>query len=241
MTPLLQLVAMCAGIVAIGVSGGALVIAHSWGRDRLGMFIAFGAGAMLGAAFLHMIPEAAEKVGPSLGGLALAGFLSLFLLEKFVLAHPCEEQGCDYHGMGMAAFIGMSFHNLVEGVSLGMSQVSHLGAAVFLAIVSHKLPNAMALAILLQAAGYSRRRVLGLLTLFAAMVPLGALGAYAIARDMEADRLVGGAIAVAAGTFLHVAASDLLPEVHRAGGRLGGLGAFGGGLALMAAARLLHP
>ena len=242
MTPLLTLALMCLGIVAVSVLGGSLVLASPWTKKHLDRFIGFGAGAMLGAAFLHMLPEAAALAGPKLGVMALAGFLSLFILERFVLAHPCEEQGCDYHGVGLAAFLGMSFHNLVEGFSLGSgaSQTRELGLAVFLAIVVHKLPNAMALAVLLRAGGYPKARTFGLLIGFALMIPLGAGGAYFAFASLS-EQAVGMAIAAAAGTFLHVAASDLLPEVHRAAdGRWENLISFGAGLALMGLTLLAH-
>ncbi|MFN7973741.1 MAG: ZIP family metal transporter [Acidobacteriota bacterium] len=235
---------MFAALLGVALLGGALPLYARLSDERLHRFIGFGAGAILGAAFLHMLPEAAARAGRYLGVAALAGFLALFFLEKLALAHPCEETTCDYHAVGMSAFLGMSFHNLVEGCVLGSSlaQAKGLGTIVFVAIALHKLPNAMALTSLLIAARYTPARIYALLTLFALMVPLGAVGAFAVFSFWGgSSELLGVALGASAGTFLHIAASDLLPEVHKGTeGRVGNLVAFVLGLVLIGGARFLE-
>src|SRR5690242_4976635 len=111
------------GMIMLAGWLGALipVYFHKSGSRYLRLFISFGAGVLLGAAFLHMIPDAVGTVGKTMGFWLLGGFLFLFLLEMFTFSHPCEEDHCDYHKIGWVAFAGLSLHNLVNGVALGSS------------------------------------------------------------------------------------------------------------------------
>jgi zinc transporter ZupT len=106
-------------------------------------FVSFGGGVLLGAAFLHMIPCAAELSGESVGFFILLGFLSLYLLESFVFSHSCEEHDCDYHTIGLVAAVGLSVHNFVNGVALRSSDGTLIHpAAVDLAPEVHRLRQA---------------------------------------------------------------------------------------------------
>ena len=187
-----------------------------WQRDQLWLVVSFGAGVLLGAAFLHMLPHAWDMAGANASSLALMGMLILLFIEKFVMVHACAGDACDYHTIGLAAFVGLSLHSIMDGVAIASSAgVPTLGLVVVLAIVAHKAPESMSLAGLLIAAGYSRRRIIGLITVFSLMVPIGAIGAYSIMGAVS-EHVVGALIAVSAGTFIYIAASDLLPELHRA-------------------------
>lgn len=219
---------------------GLVPLARRWSDRRLRAFIAFGAGTLLGAAFLHMLPDAQALLGARVGALTLAGFLLLYVLERFVMVHACEEQACDFHTVGIAALIGMSVHSLVSGLSLGASLlVPPLAVVVALALVIHKVPEGFCLATMLVRGSYPRGRVVAFLFVYALMVPLGAALAYFALHEVT-EAAVGAAVALSAGTFFHIAVSDLLPEVHRArSGRPANLAAFFAGVGLMAVSRLL--
>jgi zinc and cadmium transporter len=224
------------------------------------------AGVMLGAAFFHMLPEAIRLAGPSASYAVVLGFVTIFLLERVVLVHACEmlpepvvaEAGvaaetahvhvhdpaagddCAEHPqtLGLTAFVGFSLHTLTDGVALGSAvAAAGLGPVVLLAIVLHKIPLSFSLAGVLRHEGRSTGRVLAMVGVFAAMVPLGA-GLYLLAArwltHAGAGAITPYALAFSAGTFLHVAFSDLLPEIHRR--RRGGLPAaavVAGGLLVM--------
>jgi zinc and cadmium transporter len=266
-----QTLAAYAGAILVGaLFGGALPLVGRVQRNDLGL--SFSAGVMLGAAFFHMLPEAAEAVGLSAIPFVLVGFLFLFLLERFVLVHVCAEPGpaaaahgpdlalerhgssedghahthastgCDVHTIGLAAFVGLSLHTIVDGFALGAaSSESALGFLVFLAILAHKVPSSFSLSSILRAEGYSRRKALLMNGAFAAMVPIGA-GFYLLLRDLvHTESFTAFALAASAGTFLHLALSDILPDVHRrAGSKLKLSAALLFGIAVMWALRFAH-
>lgn len=239
------------GAILLGaLAGGALPLFAKVRRSDL--LLSFSAGVMLGAAFFHMLPEAVEGAGGAVVPFVLAGFLVLYLLERFVLVHVCAEPGpnarlytsgapllpddphdhhpdehahvhadgtgCDVHTLGLAAWIGMSAHTLVDGFALGAASVEpELGLLVFLAILAHKIPNSFSLSAILLADGYSRAKAVLMNAAFALMVPVGA-GVYVLLREaVHVGRFTSIALAASAGTFLHLALSDILPDLHRRG------------------------
>lgn len=192
------------------------------------MAVTFSAGLLLGVAFLHMMPEAFEELGAERAGLfVLIGYLSIFLVERFVMIHPCEEHGCDYHTLGVTAWIGFSLHSFLGGVALGSSLlVPGLAMAVFIATIVHKGPEAFSLTSLLILGNEKRAKVISLITLFSLMVPAGIFLAVWELPLFGGD-VVGIAIALSAGTFLHLATGDLLPGSHsKTDGQWKGLVAF---------------
>src|SRR5436305_1557512 len=96
--------------------GGAIPLMIPGVKDEsLKLFVSLGAGLLLGMALMHMLPESAKLVPDSFGIWFLVGFCLLFVLERFVMVHACEEHGCDYHTIGIAAFVGLTVHGLIEG------------------------------------------------------------------------------------------------------------------------------
>lgn len=252
------------GILAGALAGGALPLLGR--RRRNDWMLSFSAGVMLGATFFHVLPEAAEGAGMSAIPWVLVGFLFLFLLERFVLVHVCAEPGpegaeahvhahahrvgdphdphtgCEVHTMGLAAFVGLSLHTLVDGFALGAASVhAELGFLVFLAILAHKVPSSFSLSAILHAEGYSRGKALAMNAAFALMVPVGAALYVALRRVVDTENFTPLALAASAGTFLHLALSDIIPDLHRRGvPRLRLSAALLAGVAAMWAVRLIH-
>ncbi len=207
-------------VMAAGWVGALLpmfIVRKSKGDSRyLRLFISLGAGVLLGAAFLHLIPDAITALGKTMGFWLLGGFLSLFFLEMFTFSHPCEEDHCDYHKIGWVAFAGLGLHNLMNGAALGASVgIPALGLVVFLATLAHKAPEFFSLSSLLMAGKRSRREVLFLVGLVSCMIPLGAVLSQLFLSG-KTDAVVGAALAFSAGTFIHIAVVDLVPEIHQA-------------------------
>jgi len=115
--------------------------------------------------------------------------------------------------------VGLSLHTLVDGFALGAANTDPaLGLLVFLAILAHKIPSSFSLSAILRAEGYSRRKALLMNASFALMVPAGA-AVYVLLREVvHGQRFTPLALAASAGTFLHLALSDLVPDLHRRGG-----------------------
>ena len=286
MSPLRSLGLYTAAILCGALAGGVLPLLRRPTRSDLGL--SFSAGVMLGVAFFHMLPEAIALGGPAAAPAVLAGFLLLYLLERFVLVHVCAEPGvnarlttspagvgpspgaaalspglpasfppphgqpghlhvhgdatgCDVHTLGMAAFVGMSLHTAVDGFALGAASIEPgLGLLVFLAILAHKVPNAFSLSTILLSEGWTRARAVAMNAAFALMVPVGA-GLYLVLRRLlDTGAFTAFALAASAGTFLHLALSDILPDLHRRGGSKVQLsGALLLGIALAWALRLV--
>lgn len=238
MSPALS-VSVFSFVIVIGALLGALVpLFTDNARWTIG-FLAFAAGVMFGAAFFDMLPEAFRAGGYGVFSYVPFGFALIFLLERYVLAHACEEPpdfDTHSHGpMGLAAFLGLSAHTLFDGLALGSSAAEHIGLTAFVAIVAHKIPASLSLSTILRSEGRSRTQVLTLATLFGLMVPVGALLYFGIERMVPFASFAPKALSFSAGTFLYIAVSDLLPHVnrHKHQGRAGHVAAFLIGLAVM--------
>ena len=221
-------------IIAAALIGGLLPLVANWQRHTVRLFISFGAGVLLGAAFLHIIPESADLIQAAMGVPLLLGFLTLYIFEKFVMVHSCEAEDCHYHELGWPAYIGLSLHSIVTGLVLGTGiLVPQVSLVIFLAIFFHKIPESFSLASLLVHGEVPKKRIFIAILIFSLIVPVSALVTLLI-FDSVSTRLIGWLLAFSAGTFLHVAADDLLPEVHSAQlNRKTSLAIFLGGLFIM--------
>jgi zinc and cadmium transporter len=266
MSELFSLLLFSLAILGGAVAGGVLPLVGPMRRsDQL---LSFSGGVMLGAAFFHMLPEAVALGGAATVPWALLGFLVLYLLERFVLVHICaepgmnqalatatvhephqhpghvqgDEAGCEVHTLGLAAWIGMSIHTMVDGFALGAANhEAGLGLLVFIAILAHKVPSSFSLSAILRSEGYGRPKALWMNAFFALMVPTGA-GVYLALRNLVTlDRFTAFALAFSGGTFLHLSLSDILPDLHRrAGSKARVTVALLAGLALMWSLRFIR-
>ena len=190
--------------------------------------MSFATGALLGAAFLGLLPHALESAGPDgahrIGMGLLLGILTFFLLEKFVLWRHCHDDPCEMHSPSHAArdaasarmiLVGDSFHNVLDGVLVAAAIMTDvkLGIVTALAVAAHEVPQEVGdLAILLHG-GYSRGRalVLNLLTSLTSIVG-GVVAYFALGTAMD---LLPYALAFAAASFIYIAVADLIPGLHR--------------------------
>jgi zinc and cadmium transporter len=234
MSDSLRIATALGSVVLLSLSGGLLPLARQWDRRAVRVLLAFGTGVLLGASFFHMIPEAIEGVGGSVGTPVLVGFLLIYVLERFIMLHPCEEQDCNFHHMGIAAFVGITLHALIDGFALGAGlTMPQVATAVTLAIVLHKLPSSLSLTGILLHCEYPRRRIAWMIFLFSLAPPVGALLSYSVLSGLTGAALYH-AIAFSAGTFLAIATADLLPQIHSAPeGRYRNLAALFAGILVM--------
>lgn len=155
----------------------------------------------------------------------LAGLVAFFALERLVLWRHCHDGECDLHGgAGPLIPLGDGLHNLVDGVVIAGAFVAAvpLGVATTLAAMAHELPQELGDFAILLDAGYPPARALALDTLSSAAAPIGGLLGR---RALEAIRpLTPYLLALAAASFLYVAAADLIPRLHRRGAAGQGLG-----------------
>jgi zinc and cadmium transporter len=202
-------------LIFVSLLGGFLPLMKALSQKTLALLLSFSAGVLLGAVFFHMIPEAGKFLSDGLGWAVLGGFLLIFILERFVFVHACEERECDIHQMGIPAFLGISLHSLLDGVALGAGLIiPELGPVVLLAVIIHKMPDGISISSILLSAGWNRRTVGFLSLLFSLTTPVGAIIAY-LSLSAVAAESVAVAIGISAGTFLAIATADILPQVHR--------------------------
>jgi len=266
MTELQSLALYTVAILGGAIAGGVMPLVGPMRRSDL--LLSFSGGVMLGAAFFHMLPEAIVLGGAGVVPWVLVGFLALYLLERFVLIHICgepgmnqalstgtiaaphdhpghvhgDEAGCEVHTLGLAAWVGMSIHTMVDGFALGAANhEAGLGLLVFAAILAHKIPSSFSLSAILRAEGYGRLRALWMNAFFALMVPLGAAVYVGLRELVAVERFTAVALAFSGGTFLHLSLSDILPDLHRRGASKWRLSAaMVGGVGMMGALTFLR-
>src|SRR5207344_582710 len=105
-------------VMFISLLGGFLPLLRALSQRALALLLSFSAGVLLGAVFFHMLPETGRVLNDAIGWPILAGFLLIFVMERFVFVHACEEYDCDIHQMGIPAFLGISLLSLLDGIAL---------------------------------------------------------------------------------------------------------------------------
>jgi len=232
-------------IVAVGFAAGIVPFFFNWSHKTAHRWIAFGAGTILGAAFLHMIPEGYELAGASSLPMLLAGFLALYIIEQLALKHPHEEDKGEFHEIGFLTFLGIATHNLIDGIALGSGMsLPQLTPAIFLALILHKIPTTFSLSLLLVHGDYKKVSILKFLLVVLVAIPLGTLLSQAVVENFGVDhaKTIGRLILFSAGTFFYIGAYELLPEMHRKSGPESRIGLFFViGVVIMFALRLVGP
>ncbi|MBI4676754.1 MAG: ZIP family metal transporter [Elusimicrobia bacterium] len=192
---------------------------------RVGMrrLFAVRAGILLAVAFTEILPEGLALDRALAGWTALGAFGLLYALGSLAMLDTCPEylQECRVHYLGAAALLALSLHSFLDGfnlsVSFGAGQAA--GVAVGAAVVLHKAADGFTLTSLLRQSGLSAARTWTTLAFVAAATPLGcALSSLGLA-DLP-PRAEAALLGFAAGSFVHIGATDVLPLVHRREDRL---------------------
>jgi zinc and cadmium transporter len=181
--------------------------------------ITYAVGTLLGAALLALLPEALETLpAKSALGTLLAGVLTFFLLEKLVIWRHCHDgDDCAVHTSSAASLviIGDAFHTFVDGAIIAAAVLTSipLGVTTALAVAAHEIPQEVGDVAILLRAGYSRGRALILNLLSGVGGVLGAL--LMLLASHSVPQVLPYVLAFASGSFLYVAMSDLIPDLHR--------------------------
>jgi zinc and cadmium transporter len=178
--------------------------------------VAFAAGSLLGGAFLHMIPASIEKMGVDgpIFAWILAGFSLFYAVEQFLHWHHCHrEYSACHQPQRYLVLFGDGLHNFVDGVAVaGAFMIDvRLGITAWLAAAAHEVPQELGDFAVLVHGGWSRRKALAFNFLSALTFLLGGLLAYLASFRIDVSFLVP----FAAGNFIYVAASDLVPAVNK--------------------------
>jgi zinc and cadmium transporter len=204
-------------LVAAGanVVGGAIVTTFRWADSSLRYFIALGAGFMLGAVFLEMLP-ASLSLATNTPVWVLAGYLIVHTFEHTFASHlhfgeETHHEALMDPSVGVSALVGLLVHTFFDGVAIGagfhFSRAT--GILIFLAVLIHKIPDGFTVSSIAMISGFSRRQSLGAAVLLGASTVAGVIGTLLMGNSFSI------ALPISAGATLYVAASDLMPEVNR--------------------------
>ncbi len=184
--------------------------------------VAISAGSLMGGAFLHLIPEALEGVGDGQNSekifiAILVGFVLFFILERVLHWHHCHKHGgnCSVHPFTYLNLIGDGFHNFIDGVVIAaaFSLSVELGIATTIGVIAHEIPQEISDFGVLIYGGFSKAKALFFNFLSGTLAIAGALCGIVLARATEG--MIPLLVALTAGGFIYIAASDLIPELHK--------------------------
>jgi ZIP family zinc transporter/zinc and cadmium transporter len=197
------------------VLGGLAVVARRhWNEMFLKYFLGLGAGFMLAATFLRMLPES-MRLTPHAPALFLGGYFLVHFFEHTVAPHfhfgeERHDEVMMNPAVGFSALAGLSIHTFFDGVSIasGFLVSVPLGLLIFCAVILHKIPEGVTVASIALASGQGKRAALGASVVLAAATIAGVLGMH------QFEGAVAYALPFSAGVTLYVAATDLMPEVN---------------------------
>ena len=220
------LFSLLGGVLSVLAAAVFLLVPDAARNRILPHFVSFAIGALLGAAFLALLPHAMQGVQEfhTLGLTVLLGILGFFLLEKMVLWRHCHAEHCEAHtpdeaqrghAAGTLVLIGDGMHNLVDGVLITAAFLTdlHLGIVTSLAVAAHEIPQEVGDFAVLLHSGYSRGKALVFNVLSSLTTLIGALVAYWSLTDVQ--HILPYILAIAASSFIYIAVADLIPGLHK--------------------------
>lgn len=230
-------------VAIISLIGAAVPLRTRPGHKQLQIYLSLAAGALLGAAMFHLLPEAAHYTDGNFGLAAVAGLLLVFLLQRYVAPHSHEASPAEHghshehdhaHGHehakdgvaapllpGLIAIFALSLHSFFDGVAIGAaSNVTGDAGKTFtfsvvLSVLIHKPLDGLSVSVLLLNARVRRPTLWLIQLVYAGLVPVGAAAFHMTSGSIsEPSLFVGYTLAFSAGTFLSIALTDLLPELQ---------------------------
>jgi zinc and cadmium transporter len=216
------------GLLSVLAAALFLVLREPLRTHLLPHLVSFATGALLGAAFLGLLPHALAAVDSSdthvIPMAVLAGLLGFFVLEKLVLWRHCHADHCEVHApnqqsrehsTGTMILIGDSLHNFLDGILIAAAFMTdiHLGVVTSLAVAAHEIPQEVGDFAVLLHSGFSRRRAFTYNVLTSLTTVFGGVLAYFTLQQMQVA--LPYVLAVAASSFIYIAVADLIPTLHQ--------------------------
>ena len=208
--------ALLGGIILLANEKIAMKISH--------LLASFAAGTLLGAAFFDLLPEAAhltEKLGMEhelVFYWTLFGIIIFFILERFIHWFHHHEEHHQTHEESKSTLpliiISDTAHNFIDGVVIAATFMVSipLGMVTTVAVLAHEIPQEIGDFGLMLHKGMKRRKIILVNLISAAIALIGAMGTYLLGDIIEG--LIPMLLALTAGFFIYIAASDLIPEIH---------------------------
>jgi len=196
------------GVLTLWVSGKSL-------SKILIILVAFSAGALLSGAFFHLMAESLEAMGAITAfAYLLTGFIAFFLIERFLHWRHCHEGKCDVHPFTQLVLIGDGIHNFIDGVVIAASFMISIafGWITTLVIILHEIPQELGDFGVLVYGGFEKARALGFNFLAQLTCIIGGFVGFFLLYTPESIAFL---LPFAAGGFIYIASSDLIPELHK--------------------------
>lgn len=225
--PAILLASAAGGVLSVLLASVAMRLKVEW----VPVMVSYAIGALLGAAFLEILPHALEEAGSmeALSATVLGGIMAFFILEKLVLWRHCHTEHCEAHGTdvfaphsshdhgrsGMMITVGDTVHNFVDGVMIAAAFLVDfkLGVVTAFAIAAHEVPQELGDFLILLHSGYSKRQALMLNLLSGLAMMVGAMLGYFLLAPMQ--WILPYMLAIAASGMIYVAVADLIPGLHK--------------------------
>ena len=215
------------GVLSVLAAALFLVLSEDLRNRLLPYLVSFATGALLGAAFMGLLPHALAAAGNTdthiIPTTVMFGLLVFFLLEKMVLWRHCHADHCEVHApdrhdrrhsVGTMILIGDGLHNFLDGILIAGAFLTdiHLGVVTSLAVAAHEIPQEVGDFALLLHSGFKRSRAFLYNILSSLTTVIGGVLAWFTLQDMEAA--LPYVLAVAASSFIYIAVADLIPTLH---------------------------
>jgi zinc and cadmium transporter len=180
--------------------------------------LAFSSGILLGTAFYDLIPEGFGYLATGVYTWVIVGLVTFFILEKLIHWHShveeLEEEKPSKKHIAYLTLIGDGIHNFLDGAIIGVTFLTSvpLGIATTIAVIAHEIPHELGDFFLLIYGGLNNTKALWYNFLSALTAVLGTIVVFIFSKDVLS--VSPYFIGFAAGNFLYIAASDLIPELH---------------------------
>lgn len=196
---------------------GIYLVRHyeEWTKRNSVYLISFAVGVLLATAFFELLPEAIGFIG-NWPYWVLGTIIVLYLLEHAIIIHSCREPECEVHNISTISVLGIGFHSLIDGITISVAFIVSfaLGLIAAFAVIFHEIAEGIFTYTLLIHDQVKETKAMLYSWLVALATPIGALAAYFFLKQAS-ESLVGILLAIAAGSFIYIGASDLVPATHK--------------------------
>ncbi len=230
MSLLVSIILFCllGGVLSVLAAAVFLLLPPARRAIMLPHLVSFATGALLGAAFMGLLPEALKGGGgagtEAITATVLGGLLLFFILEKLVIWRHCHHSNCEGHApevhnarqraTGLLIILGDGIHNFVDGVLIGATFLTdfRLGVLTALAVAAHEIPQELGDFAILLNSGFGRGQaflwnmISSLTTIFGGLLTWASLS--------RSSAVLPYLIAVAVASFIYIAVADLIPGLH---------------------------
>ena len=217
MSPLVWIIGSTVFVSLISLIGVlTLALREKYLEKILLTLVALASGALMGGAFIHLLPEAVEKTdGQSVFLWVLVAFVVFFIVEKFFQWRHCHKEHCEIHSFGYMTLVGDGLHNFIDGLIIAAAFVesNSLGFVVTAVVILHEVPQEIGDFGTLLYSGFKKKKALLINFLSAVTAVVGGVIGYFWASSSE--NFINILIPFAAGGFIYIGASDLLPEIRK--------------------------